>query len=330
MDNKNLTRREFIKVTSATTAVLALGTNVISANGTDDNPYDSKGLPTREFGKTGVRIPLIAVGTGSRFCSIREEEKALELLTYALDKGFYYWDTAHDYEYNSVISEIRLGKILKNRRKEVFLSTKIRTRDPEEVKRHIEESLTRLETDHLEILKVHSVQDLNDLKEITKKGGVYDILLSMKEQGVTRFIGFSGHNSSEAMTKAAADFQFDTMLVALNHYSKDNDKFEEDAVPAAANKRMGIMVMKVIRPRETVKELSAQDLIRYALSLKNANGAVVGTDNMKVLKDNIELVRNFKNLSPARMEEIRMSLSPFYRNKNLEWLQKGYQDGKWS
>jgi predicted aldo/keto reductase-like oxidoreductase len=327
MESKKISRREFIKITSATTAALAIEPNLIHAFESDR--FNPKSLPTRILGNTGVQIPLVALGTGSRFCSIDDEEEAQSILTYALDNGFYYWDTAHDYTRDSIISEERLGQILKNRRKEVFISTKCSARDPEDTKRHIEESLTRLQTDHVDILKVHAVEDLDDLKDITKKGGLYDVLLSMKEQGITKFIGFSGHSSDTAMAKAATDYNFDTMLVALNHYSNDGDKFEEKAVLAAAKKGMGVMVMKVIRPRETVAGISAINLIKYALSLNHVNGVVIGTDSMKVLKENIELVRTFKPLNKERMDEIRMSLSPFYKNKNLEWMYHKYHDGLW-
>jgi predicted aldo/keto reductase-like oxidoreductase len=324
----NLSRRDFIKISSATAAAMTLSPNLLDAFYADR--YDSKGLPTRILGKTGVEIPLIAIGTGSRYCSVEDNEEALNILTYALDNGLYYWDTAHIYSNGSIISEKRLGEVLKHRREEVFLSTKISTRDPEEAKIHIEKSLKRLQTDHFDILKVHSVEDPGDLKEITKKGGLYEVVRSMKEQGVAKFIGFSGHNSEEAMAKAASDYDFDTMLVALNHYSSDGDNFEENAVSAAKMKNMGIMVMKVIRPRETVEGIDPKDLIRYALSLQSVHGAVVGIDSMEVLKENIELVKSFKPLSPIQMKELKASLSPFYRNKNLEWLRDNYQDGLWA
>ena len=327
MQRKNISRREFIKVTSTSTAAIALGTNFIRCD--SSLHYDSKGLPTRTLGKTGIQIPLIAFGTGSRWCSIEDEDKALNILTYALDNGLFYWDTAHIYTKGSVISEERLGTILKHRRKEVFLSTKCATRNPDEAKKAIETSLTRLQTDHVDILKIHHIENEDDLAVATKKGGLYDVLLSMKEQGITRFIGFSGHRSDVTMARAATDFDFDTMLVSLNHYSDDGDNFEETAVSAAANKNMGIMVMKVIRPRETVKSVIPSDLIKYALSLKNVHGAVIGIDSMEVLKDNLELVRSFQPLSSVKMSEISASLSPFYKSMELQWMQNMYRDGMW-
>jgi predicted aldo/keto reductase-like oxidoreductase len=328
MKKNNISRRDFIRISSASTAALALNPGIVSAFDTEQ--YDPKNLPTRILGKTNIKIPLIAIGTGSRFCSVKNEEEALKILTYALDNGLYYWDTAHIYSNGSIISEERLGKILKTRRKEIFLSTKITTRDPEEAKRHIEKSLDRLQTDYVDILKVHMIEDLDDLKSVTRKGGLYDVLKEMKRQGVARFVGFSGHSSDKAMAKAASDYDFDTMLVALNHYSDDGDNFEEKSVSAAAENNMGIMVMKVIRPRETVKNLDPMDLIRYSLSLSKAHGAVIGIDSIDVLKKNIAMLKNFKPFSPKKMEELRASLSPFYQNNRLEWMQESYKDGQWA
>jgi predicted aldo/keto reductase-like oxidoreductase len=328
MGKSKISRRDFIKITSATTVGFAIDPNLVNALNKDR--FDSKGLPTRILGKTGIKIPLIAIGTGSRFCSIENEDEALNILTFALDHGFYYWDTAHLYANGSIISEERLGQIVKDRREEIFLSTKCSTRDPEEAKKEIEISLNRLQTDHVDILKVHSIEDVEDVEEITRKGGLYDVLRSMKDQGITKYIGFSGHSSDKAMAKAATDYDFDTMLVALNHYSDDGDNFEERAVSAAAKKNMGIMVMKVIRPRETVQGLVPQDLIRYALSLNQVHGAVIGIDSIQVLKENIELVKNFKPLTQDKMKELRASLSPFYKNKNLEWMHDAYKDGNWT
>ena len=160
--------------------------------------FDSKGIPTRILGKTGIQVPIIGIGTGSRFCSVYDEDKALGILTYALDHGLYYWDTAHDYQNDKVISEERVGKILKARRKEVFLATKVSARKADEAKQQIEESLKRLQTDYIDVLQIHSIKSVKDAKEVVKRGGVLDVVQSLKEQGVAKFIGFTGHSSAEA------------------------------------------------------------------------------------------------------------------------------------
>src|SRR5512145_126019 len=114
MEDANNSRRRFLKGAISAAGLLVAGERLMSMDpvGPDlPGKYDPKGLPTAILGKTGVRIPRVAIGLGSRFCTIRKEEEATELLNYALDNGLYYWDTAHIYENTElgVISEVRLG-----------------------------------------------------------------------------------------------------------------------------------------------------------------------------------------------------------------------------
>jgi predicted aldo/keto reductase-like oxidoreductase len=144
---------------------------------------------------------------------------------------------------------------------------------------------------------------------------------------VTRFIGFSGHLSAEAMAAMVNRYDFDTMLIALNHYEERQGDFEKDAIPAAAKKKMGIMVIKTIRPREKVKDVLPQDLIRYALSLEHVHAAVVGTDSVDIVKKNAELLQNFRPMSPEEMQRMRACLDPFFRGHDLPWMHPDYTDG---
>lgn len=320
----SISRRQFIRDASVATAGLGFATSAFAGT---KPAFDPKGLPTVKFGKTGVDIPKIVIGTGSRWCSVADEERALEILEYALDHGFYYWDSAYIYKGEGFSSEERVGKLLKQRRKEVFMATKVKSREPDEAKKEIETSLKRLQTDYLDLLQIHLIEGMEDVEKIGQKGGLHDILQRLKEQGVVRNIGFTGHIDAEAMAEMVQRFDFDTMLIALNHYQKGKQKFEEHAVPTAAKKGMGVLVMKVIRPRENIKTLAASDLIRYALTLDHVHAAVIGTDSLEVLKENIALVKNFKPLSDDKMREMRTALAPFYRHEQLVWMQPWYHDG---
>ena len=226
-----------------------------------------------------------------------------------------------------MVSEERYGLVLKDRRDEIFLATKVMNRTYDGALRHVEESLKRLKTDHVEIYQIHNVQSIEDVEKIGAKDGVLKALQKLKEEKVTRFIGYSGHLSAEAMTEMANRYDFETMIIALNHYEERQGDFENQAIPAAAKKKMGILAMKVIRPRETVKTITPEELIRYALSLKHVTAAVIGTDSMDVLKKNIELVRNFKPMTSKEMMETRATLDPFFESKRLDWMQPGYTDG---
>jgi len=330
------TRRKFLKST-VVAGISVAGTGLAFSNDNKANhvsksvvnQYDAKGLPTAVLGNTGVVIPRMAIGLGSRFLNISTLNEALEMCNYALDNGLYYWDTAHSYVNTTTgaISEERLGNIVKYRRKEIFLSTKVTARDTEKAKMEIEESLKRLQTDHLDMLKVHSVESEADAREICKKGGVLDLISKMKEEGITRFVGFSGHANAQALKALVDTGRFDSMLFAMNHYGENKDEREGLVIPAAKNQGMGIMLMKTIRPKETIEGVDPTGLLRFALSLEGPSGIVVGMDSKKVVDSNLNLLRNFKPMNSDEKRKYAMILSPYFRHENLEWMKHGYHDG---
>jgi predicted aldo/keto reductase-like oxidoreductase len=336
MEKSDNSRRNFIKGTLGSSLFLA-GSRLFpawaaSATEKSEDRYDAKGLPTAILGRTGVRIPRIACGLGSRFCSIESTDEAIRMLNFALDNGLYYWDTAWSYENTriGITSEERLGEVLKTRRNNVFLSTKVTSRDPGEAMRQIETSLNRLQTDHLDMLKIHDVQSAADVAVLSEKGNLIDLLTGLKAQGITRFIGFSGHTEAGALKMMADKGIFDSMLFAMNHWGENREQRQQLAIPAARAQGMGVMLMKVVRPRETVTTLDPKDLIRYALSLREPDGIVLGMDSLDVVKSNLEILRNFKPMEEDKMKELAMQLTPYYRHPQLPWMKPGYCDGKWS
>ena len=326
MEDQSIDRRHFIGTCLVTAAgVSSLGCE--SETPASQQGYDAKGLPTRILGKTGVAVPIIGFGAGSRFCNVSDPEQSVTLLEMALDHGFYYWDTGHDYIYNDVVSEERLGLVLSHRRDDVFLATKIGDRTREGALRHVEESLQRLQTDHLDLLQIHNVTSLDDVDAIGTDGGVIEAVHELKEQGVARFIGFTGHSSAEALAEMARRFDFDTVLFALNHNTDGQEDREGQVITEATNKNMGVLVMKVIRPRETVESLSAEELVRYSLSLDNVTAAVIGTDSIDVLTQNATLASNFQPMDAPEMERMARTLKPIFDSGQLAWMAPGYTDG---
>lgn len=324
MDKNPLTRRAFLKTTAAASAAVAVAPGL--AIGAQSR-FDAKGLPTRLLGDTGERLPILSIGTGSRFMAVEDEERAAEILTYALDHGLYHWDTAASYGRPEISSEERLGKLLSERRSEVFLSTKVEERKGDDAKRTIERSLKRLRTDFIDLYQVHAISSVEDVAEATAPDGVLPVLLDYREQGIIRHVGFTGHLSAEAMKAAAAVEGFETMLCALNHYQEQGPQaFEEGAVPTARSHGLGVLVMKTVRPRETVEGLHPRDLIRYALSLPDVTAAVVGTDSLEVVQANVDLLRTFTPMSEDEKAQIRLSLAPFYRGRKLPWMDPSYRD----
>lgn len=325
-DPKTMDRRVFMRTCVVATAALGSSLPADAFTGAQSG-FDARGLQTRVLGKTGVRIPIIVFGAGSRFCAVKDPEKSDELLNHALDHGFYYWDTAHTYVYDNVCSEERLGRVLKQHRDRIFLATKLSERSYDGAMQELEGSLKRLKTDRLDILQVHSINSLEDVDRIGAANSVLEVLRKAKEQNIARFVGFTGHASAEAMAAMVERFSFDTMLIALNHHTQGKEDFEKQAIPAAARKGMGILLMKVIRPRETVEGLDPDELVRYALSLEHGHAAVIGTDSMEVLKKNLIMARDFTPMQSDRMERMRRTLEPFLAGQNLPWMRPGYVDG---
>lgn len=324
MKNK-ISRRQFVQTTAAAAATVAMAPHTSC---TSPSPYDSKGLPTVRLGKTGVNVPLIGFGCGSRWMAVPDSEKALEILETAFNQGLYYWDTAANYGNNKICSEERIGVILKERRSKIFLSSKTGDREADQAKRSVERSLKRLQTDHIDLLQVHAVASVEDAEMLGEKGKVLEALHQFRSEGVIKYIGFSGHASAAGMKRAIELYDFDVMMMALNHRSAERaEDFEGLPAPLAIKNGMGVVAMKVIRPRETVNGLAADDLLRYALTLEDIHMANVGMDSMEVLNSNLELLRNFSPLGEGKMKELQLTLQPFYQGKNLAWMQASYVDG---
>jgi uncharacterized protein len=312
MSNNNLTRREFIERTSLTVAAGAALPALPEAEA-GAAPL----LPRRVLGRTGVKVPILAFGCGSRFLMYENEEESLRVLNDVIDSGITYLDTAMDYGKGQ--SETRVGKVMKTRRGEVFLATKIppaaRTRDA--ALRAVEQSLNRLQTDHVNLLHLHSLTTPDDLAKIEAKDGAIRALYELREQKVARAIGMTSHTDGAVMAAAIAHNDLDCVQMAMNPARAL--QFEELALPAARKKNLGVILMKVTAQEKLVGEgagrFDIQSLIRYALSLP-VSAAVIGMPKPQFIEQNLAIVRDFQPLKPAEMDALRAQAAP--RRAGLE------------
>jgi aryl-alcohol dehydrogenase-like predicted oxidoreductase len=324
---RKITRRKFVQTTAAAAATVAI--TPVAGGCTSGYAYDSKGLPTVKLGKTGAIVPRLGFGCGSRWMAVQDDEKALEILESAFNQGLYYWDTAASYGNERISSEERIGMILKDRREQVFLTSKTGDREGDLALKSIEQSLQRLQTDHIDLMYVHALSSVEDAEELGGKGKVMEVLNQLKSEKVIRNIGFSGHASAEGMKRAIELYDFDVMMMALNHQVADGtEDFEGLPAPLARQKGMGVVAMKVIRPRETVNGLASEDLVRYALSLDDFHMANIGMDSLEVLNSNVQILRDFTPLDEAKMKEVRLALQPFFSGHQLAWMHPSYRDGR--
>src|SRR5881398_3846741 len=299
--NKDLSRRKFLERCAASSATIPLLRSV--AQGAP------RALPHRVLGRTGASVSILAFGCGSRFLMYAEEEKALEALNRALDLGITYLDTA--YAYGDGKSETRVGKVMATRRKEVFLATKIPDRGRDDFLRRLEGSLKRLETDHVDLVHIHSLGHADDLAKIEAPDGAVKGLLQAREQKMTRFIGMTSHTDGAVMAQAIQHHDLDCVQMALN--ASRNGRFEELALPAARKKHLGIIAMKVTGQEfllgNSAGKADMNSLLRYSMSLPLTT-AVVGMPRLEMLEHNVEMARGFSAFDEQEMQKLRRQLSP--------------------
>src|SRR5258708_1702550 len=216
-------------------------------------------LPKRALGRTGAHVSILAMGGGSRFLMYKDEDKAIEALNRAFDLGITYMDTA--FGYGSGLSETRVGKVMAVRRKKdgIFLATKIEARNGDEAARTVEGSLKRLQTDQIDLVHIHSLEDEADLAQIEAKDGILNRLLKFLDEKAIRFVVITCHNDPTVLAKALLRHDFDCTQMALNaalagmkggkHGMEINEamktSFETVPLPIAVRKKMGIIAMKV-------------------------------------------------------------------------------------
>src|SRR5262252_6424380 len=173
--SKDISRREFLENVGlgAAAASTLLSLKDIA------NAQSEKGiLPSRTLGRTGAKVSILAFGCGSRFLMYKDEDSATAILNHAIDNGITYLDTA--YSYGDGKSEGRVGKVMATRRKDVWLATKIPDRTHDDFMRRLEGSLKRLQTDHVDLLHIHSLGNADDLAKIEAPNGAMKGLLEAR------------------------------------------------------------------------------------------------------------------------------------------------------
>jgi predicted aldo/keto reductase-like oxidoreductase len=300
---RRITRREFIETTTLTAAGLATASA--------DAGAAAAALPTRPFGKTGLQVTCLAFGCGSRFLMYEQEAIALEVLTGAVDQGIRYLDTAVGYGDGE--SERRVGLLMRTRRNDVVLATKIprtaRTRDA--ALRQVEASLKRLQTDHVDVLHLHDLTDAQDLAAIEAPNGAMKALYELRSQKVTRAIGMTSHTDGAVMAKAIEQNDLDCVQIAMNPARAL--QFEELALPAAKKKGLGVILMKVTSQEKLVGagpgKADMSSLLRYALSLP-VSTVVVGMPKREFIAENIAIARGFSPMTEQEIDRVRKSVAP--------------------
>ncbi len=263
-------------------------------------------VPKKRLGKTGVQVSAMGLGE-YHLGSAETDQAANEIVAKAIDHGVTFFDNA--WEYHDGLSEERVGKALKGKRDQVFLMTKVCThgRDKKVALRMLEESLRRLQTDHLDLWQIHEVVYDNDPDLVFAPNGVAEALVAAKQQGKVRFVGFTGHKDPEIHLKMLShDFPFDTVQMPLNCCDMFRS-FETHVLPEATRQGIAALGMKSLGGSgELVRHgaVTPEQGLRYAMSLAVAT-TISGVDTMQVLDQNLKVAVDFKPLAEAELQALR-------------------------
>ena len=323
-------RRRFLKTAAATTIMTSLSKKFAHAS---DAP-----VPQRTLGRTGEKVSII--GLGGYHLGVPDEAESLRIIRTALDSGVNFLDNCWDY--NDGQSEIRMGKALRDGyRQKAFLMTKIDGRTKKAAAEQIEESLRRLQTDHIDLLQFHEVIRDNDPDRIFAPGGGMEAVLEAKKQGKVRYIGFTGHKSPDIHLKMlntafAHQFTFDAVQMPLNVMDAHYDSFEKKVLPLLLQHDIGVLGMKPMGDKIILKSKTAKpvECLHYSMNLPTSV-VITGCDAMNILQQALDAARSFRPMNQGEVASLLAKTAPaagkgeFERYKISHDFDGTYRNPQW-
>ena len=332
-------RRDFLKAGGAVTAaLLSPSAFAVTPNktmpGLPSNPRTNEAMPTRNLGKTGYKVGIFSLGGQAALEKADNFDVAVPIVERALDLGVNYIDTSSIYGGPERWSEQYVGKVMAHRRNEAFLATKTKERTRDGSMRMIEKSLELLKTDHVDLWQLHDVGTMYDIDQIFAKDGAMEALLEMKEQKVVRHLGLTGHYRPDALIAGIERYPFDAILMAMNAADPHHYSFNEQLLPLAVERQMGIIGMKIPGrgrilstwtppPIDQQKHswegmtiqtsspgtLKMREAMYYTLS-RPVSTVIIGCDTIPQLEENVQLARDFTPLNEKQTAELVARAEP--------------------
>jgi predicted aldo/keto reductase-like oxidoreductase len=305
-------RRDFLKKMSSATGILASqklisGTALVSFAQTGGTER-STDMIYRTLGGTGEKISAIGMG-GYHMGRPQTDEEATRIIRTGIDKGITFMDNSWDY--NGGVSEIRMGKALRDGyRGKVFLMTKIDGRTKESAAKQIDESLKRLQTDHVDLMQFHEIIRLEDPDRIFAKGGAIEAMEDAKKAGKVKYIGFTGHKDPLVHLRmleiaAAHNFRFDAVQMPLNAMDAHFRSFQHLVLPILVKENIGVIGMKSMADGHVLKSGSVTpvECLHYAMNLPTST-VVTGIDKMEILDQALNAAATFKPMSEQKVQAL--------------------------
>ncbi|MBI3698015.1 MAG: aldo/keto reductase [Acidobacteria bacterium] len=267
------------------------------------------GIPRRPLGKTGLQVSIMGLG-GARIGMLLDNQPAVDVVRRCYDLGVNYFDAAAAGAYG--LSQVRYGIVLKDVRDKVVLATKTRHRTFTQAQLDLDQSLSNLRTDRIDLYQVHNVINDEDIEFIFAPKGVMEMIEKAKKAGKIRFVGVTGHTDPAVLNRILARYKFDTILMPLSVTDGGNSQksFEQATLPVARQKGMGIIAMKTLGAGQILRQKAAtmEDCLRYVWSLP-VSTAILGCQEVAQVEANLRVARVAKPLSATAMNRLRRNLA---------------------
>lgn len=341
MEKKSISRRNFLGTSLAAAASVTVGSSMASEKGlspvplkkNDEHPFNERtfgAMPTHSFGKTGYKVGILSLGGQATLEMKGTEAESEKIINRAIDLGVNYIDTAASY--GGGISQLNIGRVMKTRRSEVWLSSKTHDRTFTGSMRLLEESLKNLQTDHLDTWQLHNVQTMAQLDQIFAADGAIKAMEKAKAEGMIRNIGITGHFEPLVLLEAIKRYPFDSILMAVNAADIHYLSFINYLLPEAQKQGIAIVGMKVATrgrlistwtppPLEEQPErlrtpkpgtITIKEALTYNMSLP-VSTTIIGIDTVAQIEEDVKIASGFSPLCEAEMKEIEFKTLPVVR-----------------
>jgi uncharacterized protein len=297
------TRRQFLELAAATVVTASWSKNLWGAE-------TKGGIPYRTLGRTGEKVSVVGIGGYHLGKPGLDAQESIRIVHKAIDEGINFFDNCWDY--NGGESEIRLGRALHDGgyRQKAFLMTKIDGRDKATAAKQIDESLKRLQSDHLDLLQFHEVIRDSDPDRIFATGGALEAVVQAQKAGKVRYIGFTGHKSPDIhlkmlSTASAHGFTFDTVQMPLNVMDHHFNSFEARVLPVLRQQNIGVLGMKPMGDPFILKSktVTAMECLHYSMNLP-VSVVITGCDSLGILQQALDAARSFKPMDEKEIASL--------------------------
>ncbi len=313
--DSGVTRREFLELGVAATVAAGAEKLTWAAENKSD-------MPQRTLGRTSEKVSMVGLG-GYHIGNQKDEQESIRIIRTALDNGIHFLDNCWDY--NGGNSEVRMGKALRDGyRQRAFVMTKIDGRTKKAAAQQLEESLRRLQTDHIDLLQFHEIIRMEDPERVFAAGGGMEAVVEAQKAGKVRYIGFTGHKSPDIHLKMletadAHQFHFDAVQMPLNVMDAHYNSFEKKVLPVLVKKEIGVLGMKpmgagIILNSKTVEPI---ECLHYAMSLPTSV-VITGCDSVALVEQALKAARTFQPLSETQVAALLAKTKEAARNGEFE------------